>query len=752
MFCARVVVIFVIIIFILEKFARSMASFVSVLLPLPFDTAFTYRVVDGDRCALGQVVKVPFGRRQLYGVVWSLEGDVSLEEQKIKPIMAVVEHCSFADSFRRFIDKVASYTMSPKGMVLKMALSVPAALEPIIAEMGYVMTEQVAPSYRVTAARKRILEVMQDGMVRSVHDIAAEADVSVAVVKQMALLWEGVEEKEVLSVKEHTASDERQGEVPLLSDHQQEAVEVLCEAVEADAFRVTLIDGVTGSGKTEVYFAAIEEVLSRAEGQVLVLLPEIVLTTQLVDRFTKRFGFVPAVWHSMMSPAKRRDTWRDVASGKVRLLIGARSALFLPYCALRLMVIDEEHEAAYKQEDGVLYHARDMAVLRAQLEQFPVILASATPSVETVVNVQQGRYDYVSLPVRHGGATMPDVSVIDMRQEGKEVSQWVSGVLRREIADVFASGRQSLLFLNRRGYAPLTLCRSCGERVSCYQCASWMVEHREAGRSYLQCHHCGTTLKMPESCDACGVSGEHLVACGPGVERIVEEVQAFLPDARVVQMTSDSISSAAKAQALVRQITDKECDVIVGTQMIAKGYHFPYLALVGVIDADLGLAGGDVRAAERTYQLLHQVSGRAGREQDKGYVYLQSYMPDNAVIQALANADRDRFYAYEIDSRKAGFMPPFSRLVALIVSSPSALDAEQSATLLVQHALFGDEVQVLGPAPAPLYKLRGNYRYRLLIKAPKSLHIQAMISQVLARVTLAKTVTLRIDVDPFSFF
>lgn len=729
-----------------------MTDIVYVLLPRLLDEPFSYRVPSVMDVSVGDVVRVPLGRQMAVGVVWSYENEKasSVPEHKIKEIDSCVENIAFTPIFMEFIDWVARYTMSPRGMVLKMAMSVSSAFEPVKLNVGYVLREGQADEFQHTKARKKVLDVVSDGLVRSPSDIALQAGVSISVVKGLAAS-NVLEEKPMKAEGLHTVLDIEAMDVPALSDHQSEAAEVLCDAVDEAVFNVTLLDGVTGSGKTEVYFAAIEKALRQDEGQVLVLLPEIVLTAQFIGRFKCRFGFKPEIWHSMVSSARRRDVWRGVAQGTVRLVVGARSALFLPFPQLSLVIIDEEHEAAFKQEEGVHYHARDMAIMRAQKEQFPLVLASATPSVETMVNVQSGRYDYVQLPVRHGGVELPKVHVIDMRKEPKDNRNWISLPLRKQLKEVYESEKQTLLFLNRRGYAPLTLCRSCGERFACHQCSSWLVEHREGGHPVLQCHHCGFRAKMFSECPHCQADSDSFVACGPGVERLVDEVRRFLPDARVAQMTSDSVSTAKKAKQLVHEITDRQWDVVVGTQMIAKGHHFPHLSLVGVVDADLGLAGGDLRAGERTYQLLHQVAGRAGRECGEGVVYLQSYMPGNAVVQALCNGDRDAFCAHEIESRQICSMPPFSRLVAMIISSSSEFDAQQSASLLARYAMFGDAITVLGPSPAPMYKIRQHYRYRLLIKAPKSVNIQAMIARLLDQLPRSKGVSIRVDVDPYSF-
>ena len=479
------------------------------------------------------------------------------------------------------------------------------------------------------------------------------------------------------------------------------------------------------------------------------LLPEIALTAQWLRRFAARFGVRPTEWHSDLKHSERRRNWRSIAFGHARIVVGARSALFLPFSNLGLIVVDEEHDAAFKQEEGVTYNARDMAVVRASLGEFPIILASATPSLETLVNIQRGRYERLELPDRHGRAELPEISAIDMRTEKLPATRWISGALAQSLADNLAAGEQSMLFLNRRGYAPLTLCRECGHRMACPNCSTWLVDHRLTNR--LQCHHCGFTVLKPDACPQCGATGG-FAACGPGVERVAEEVAVLLPDARLEIMTSDTVSSPTQAAELIDRMADHEIDLLVGTQIVAKGHHFPMLTLVGVIDADLGLAGGDLRAAERTYQLLAQVSGRAGRESHPGRVLLQTYGPEHPVMQALISGDRDRFIASETAERQRYHLPPFGRLAALIVSSPDERRALEACSVLankIPAELPGG--RILGPAPAPLFLLRRRYRYRFLVMTERHINVQKLVSHWLAEYTPPSRVRIHIDIDPYSF-
>ena len=536
---------------------------------------------------------------------------------------------------------------------------------------------------------------------------------------------------------------------PVLSDGQAEAAAALRRRV-GDGFSVSLLEGVTGSGKTEVYFEAIAEALA-ADRQVLVLLPEIALSAQWLDRFRQRFGAPPVEWHSELGAAARRDGWRAVGEGRAQVVVGARSALFLPFPALGLIVVDEEHDASFKQEEGVVYHGRDMAVVRARLGAIPIVLASATPSLETQANVVAGRYHHLHLPNRHGGAQLPTVELIDLRRYPPSRQSWLSPRLVEAVTATLAAGEQSLLFLNRRGYAPLTLCRRCGYRLQCPHCTAWLVDHRlGVGSARLQCHHCGYLSPRPSVCPACQEQ-DSFAACGPGVERLAEELTARFPEARIAVMASDTLTSPRAARELVGRMTDRDIDLLVGTQVVAKGHHFPLLTLVGVVDADLGLAGGDLRAAERTFQLLSQVAGRAGRAAHPGQVLLQTYQPEDRVMVALAAGDAERFYAAEAEDRRAAGMPPFGKLAALIVSGPDAEAVDRVAAQLARLAPHDPQIEVWGPAPAALSLLRGQHRRRLLLKTARRVSVQSVLRHWLAQIRPPNSVRIQIDVDPYSF-
>lgn len=545
-----------------------------------------------------------------------------------------------------------------------------------------------------------------------------------------------------------TAVDVSRFNLAPLSGIQRKAADDI-EAKLNNGFSVTLLDGVTGSGKTEVYYDAIAKALTRNPGaQVLVMLPEIALSVQSLSRFENRFGFAPIVWNSEITPARKRESWKAISKGDARVVIGARSALFLPYKHLALIIVDEEHDASYKQEEGVIYHARDMAVARASFEKLPVILVSATPSLESYYNVKQGKYAEVSLPARHAEASMPDIEMLDMRNVMTERGAFISQPLREALGHAISSGHQAMLFLNRRGYAPLMLCRACGHRFQCPDCSSWLVVHKSKPR--LECHHCGYHVPVPKTCPSCQAE-DKLHPCGPGVERIREEVEEFLPGARVAVMASDSTNTFKDVEETIKAMDERRIDLLIGTQMIAKGHHFAGLSVVGVVDADLGLAGGDLRAAERTYQLLHQLSGRAGREQVRGRVYLQSFLPEHPVMKALISGDRDAFFAAELHARQNGKMPPFTRLAAVIIEGPKEDAVLATARKLAATAQQDAKLHVLGPAPAPLFLLRGKYRYRFLVRADRSINLPDYMKQWLESAQAPSPVRLKLDIDPMSF-
>ena len=716
---------------------------VPVLLPYPFPSPFDYSVPPGLDVHPGDVVVVPLNRREEIGVVWDAPADDKVPAHKLKPIIGVVDTPRMSPELRQFVDWVASYTLSPPGDVMAMALRV--VRQPTGPATGWRRSGTLPADARMTPARQRVMDALEIAEPRPGTELARVAAVSAAVIRGMADA--GLLIAETLAIDAPFALPNPDAAGPTLSADQSTAAGALCQAVRQRSFSVTLLDGVTGSGKTEVYLEAVAECLRQGR-QALILLPEIALSSQWLDRFQRRFGVAPAVWHSELTSRVRRVTWRAVAESQAPVVVGARSALFLPFPDLGLVVVDEEHETAFKQEEGVVYHARDMAIVRARLCSAPAVLVSATPSLESMANVEAGRYGRLHLPTRHGGASLPHIELVDLRETPPARGRFLAAPLVAAMQETLTRGEQAMLFLNRRGYAPLTLCRRCGHRIQCPNCTAWLVEHR--ARHSLQCHHCGHTVPIPPECPACGAQ-QSLTPVGPGVERITEEAASLFPDARRLVMASDTVPGPRAAAEAAHRIEAREVDLIIGTQIVAKGWHFPHLTLVGVVDADLGLAGGDLRASERTVQLLHQVSGRAGRAEVPGRVMLQTFSPDHPVMQALLRGDLEEFLASEAAQRRPSHWPPYGRLAALIVSADTALTADMVARDLGQVAPAGEGLTVLGPAPAPLSILRGRHRRRLLLKTRRDVAVQPILREWLAKVLVPRGARVDVDVDPVSF-
>jgi primosomal protein N' (replication factor Y) len=715
---------------------------VPVLVPVPTGEPYSYAVPEGMHAAPGAIVRVPLGPRQVAGIVW--DGACgAIDPSKLRTIEEVFDCPPVGADMRRFVEWIAAYTLSAPGMVARMVLRVPAAFDPEPAVEGLRFTGN-RPE-RVTDARRRALEHAADGLSWTRSGLAHAAGVSSTVID--GLREQGVFEPVLLPPRPIVAAPDPAYSIPELTPAQAGAAAALRKKA-GEGFSVTLLDGVTGSGKTEVYFEAIAAALRNGR-QVLVLVPEIALTQQFLERFQDRFGAKPAEWHSDLAPRSRERVWRQVAEGGVRVVAGARSALFLPFRELGLVVVDEEHDPAYKQEDRVFYSARDMAVVRGSIGGFPVVLASATPSIESRVNADMGRYERLVLPARFGNAPLPDIRAIDMRRSPPARGNFLSPALLEEIGKTLERGEQSLLFLNRRGYAPLTLCRVCGHRFQCPDCSSWLVEHRFRGQ--LLCHHCGHAEPRPEACPECGTL-DHLVACGPGIERIAEEVDARFPEARTIVLSSDLMGGVKRLRLELEAIAKGEADIVIGTQLVAKGHNFPDMTLVGVIDADLGLANGDPRAAERTFQLLSQVTGRAGRSGRKSLGLLQTYQPDHPVMRAIVSGDAEAFYSREIAERRAAVLPPFGRLAGVIVSAATRAEAESHARALRRAAPPAAGIEVLGPAEAPLALLAGRHRFRLLLHGERGADMQGFVRAMLAAGPKSRgSVRVQVDIDPQSF-
>ncbi|MEM8986359.1 MAG: primosomal protein N' [Pseudomonadota bacterium] len=720
---------------------------ISVLLPLPLAGPYDYLAPEDAPLAVGQYVVVPLGPREVRGVVWAAPSTTELTEKAekaLKTVIRVLDAPPLTQDVRNFVDWVAAYTLFPQGAVLRMVMRSGAQLTPPKPKTGYVLGK--TPPQKTTEIRAKVLAAAGD-VPQTAQVLAAAAGCGVGVIKGLADAGALVPVSIDPDPPYPLPDLERPG--PRLSPEQNAAAEALKADVVAGGYKTTLIDGVTGSGKTEVYFEAIAAALRKdPTAQVLVLMPEIALTLQFIKRVEARFGVAPTLWHSDAGDAGRRRAWRRVADGGARIVVGARSALFLPFQNLSLIIVDEEHDSSYKQEDGVLYQARDMAVARGARKGFPVILASATPALETMINVTQGRYSAVTLPGRFGGASMPETETIDLRAAPPDKGQWLSPKLIEAVDETLDRGEQAMLFLNRRGYAPLTICRKCGHRLTAPHSDTWLVEHRYENK--LVCHHTGFSMPKPKHCPACGAE-DSLAACGPGVERVGEEAKARWPDRRVAVFSSDTVQAPGEVKGLLADMAAGRIDILIATQIAAKGHHFPNLTLIGVVDADLGLSGGDLRAGERTYQLLNQVAGRAGRAEKKGRALLQTYQPNHPVMRALISGDRDTFLAQEAEGREMLGFPPYGRLAAVILTGEKEDQVRAAAQTLAKAAPHAKDVEVWGPAPAPIARLRGRTRMRFLVKAARTVNLQAFLTAWRADVKTPSSVRVAVDVDPYSF-
>lgn len=714
----------------------------SILFPLPLPEPFDYGVPDGMALEPGDHVVAPLGGRHVHGVVWAVGEDAG--DRKLKTIEEAIGGPRLAEGTRRFVDWAASYLVEPPGVILRNVLRSSSALRPSPVETVYRLSG--ATPQRVTPAREAVLKAAAAGPM-SAADLARAAGVSGSVVKGLAEL--GVLVAEETLVDPPFDDPDPYAEGVELNDIQSAAATTLRRLVSAGGFQSALIDGVTGSGKTEVYFEAIAELLRREpEAQILVLLPEIALTQSVMDRFEARFGARPALWHSDIGQKERRRVWREVATGRARIVAGARSALFLPFTTLRAIIVDEEHDPTYKQDEGLTYHARDLAVARGKLEGALVILASATPSLESLVNAEAGRYVHIHLPGRAGLAVLPEISTIDLREFPPERGNWLSEPLIAEMAGVYGRREQTLLYLNRRGFAPLVLCRACGHKMKSPETDRWLVEHRYTGR--LICHTTGFSMPKPKACPECA-EADTLTGVGPGVERVAEEARARFPEAVVEVFSSDTAQGPEAVRALVQRMERGEIDILVGTQIAAKGHNFPRLTLVGVVDADLGLAGGDLRAGERTYQMLVQAAGRAGRADRPGKAVLQTHQPEHEAIQALIAGDRAGFLDAERMMREMLKLPPYGRLAALVLSGLEQERLEQTAREIAAAAPLAEGVEVFGPADAPLAVIRGRWRKRFLVQADRKVDVSAYMRAWMGRVKIPSGIRASVDIEPYSF-
>ena len=735
---------------------------VAVLLIGPFNDTFDYLIEENiNEISPGQIVLAPFRQRKVVGIIVS-EGSKTVSKSKLKNVIDIYELDPIPLPTIDLISFLANWNCVYKGLVLKMVLS---PLEAIISPQynkvyKYNLEDGLSidsiDNKKLRSKRKLVLDALVNSD-KEVYETSLIQDIGVSKTILKDMVNKNLIVEKLIKIKPDFSKNfiksndiKKENDKPL-NEHQKNAVDKINKSIkknEADCF---LLDGVPGSGKTETYFETVQTCLDERK-QVLILLPEIALTPDWQKRFYNKFNFNPLVWHSDISKKKRKEIWLSALSGTAGVIVGARSALMIPISKLGLIVVDEEHEPAFKQEENVRYNARDMAVYRAKRSSATIVLASATPSLETFYNMRMGKYIHLTLPKRATGADMPDIKLLDLKLHPPQKGNWISPLLINQIQDKLLKKEQTLLFLNRRGYAPLRVCNSCGNKVKCINCETWLVEHRLD--NLLTCHHCGYSKHISNICEVCG-NKDQMKSCGPGVERIEEEVQRLFPEAKSITLSSDTMKNQNLLTNAIEQIKNSEVDIIIGTQMVAKGHDFPKLKLVGIIDGDIGLSGGDLRASERSFQLLQQVAGRSGRHtagtNDKGLVYLQTFDTENPIIKAIAQNNRDDFFEKELISRKNANMPPYGRLAAIILSSKFESNLDSFSSDISRLAPSFKNVKIFGPAPAPMYFLRGKYRRRFLIKSDKTVNIQKVLIDWTKKINKPSNINLTIDIDPFSF-
>lgn len=719
-------------------------TIVTVLLPNPQNSGYDYRLPFTAK--LGDYISVPMRNSEQIGLIVGPGSATDLDASKIRNAFKLFDIPGMSDLDIKWLYKMSEYTMLKPGAILKLILNVPDAFLPKKMETLYSWSGNVD---RMTEQRIAVSDAFLANPNESLSetDIKNISGVSTSVVRGLiqsgALIPTGSNVIETFTPHEYKTDGGHK-----LNDEQLSA----SSSVNINhGFLVHLLDGVTGSGKTQVYFDIVARAYASGKS-VLIMMPEIALTAQFMNRFTERFGSAPIVWHSNLSSASRRNIWQNVSNGKIKMVIGTRSALFLPWQNLGLIIVDEEHDTSYKQEDMGSYHARDMAILRAHINSFPVVLASATPSAETIHKVQIGAYSVSHLHSRFGGATMPKIELIDLRQNSpapiNNQRTWLTEPLVLAMEQTLAKRQQSMLFINRRGYAPITVCQKCGHNINCPDCSIGMVYHQKTGK--LQCHYCGNSAPVPTKCPNCGT--ENLMThTGVGIERIRDEVIARFPFARVAILSSDLIVSPQSLERIISEIENHEIDIIIGTQILAKGHHFPNLTLVGVIDADMGLFGTDFRSHEKTFQQLYQVSGRSGRAEHPGRVLIQTYQPEHPVLIAIANNDRDGLMKNDLKNRLAASMPPFGQLISIIVECDDEKKLQSFCQKLSDITPIANGVSILGPMPAPMYKIRSWYRMRFLVTGGEKSKLQPIVEHWLNKIKIPHDIRLKIDVNPQSF-
>jgi primosomal protein N' (replication factor Y) len=708
---------------------------------LPFSKTFDYLCFD-DVCE-GDVVSIQFGKIATFGVVVEILEVPEKTEFTLKEVNFVLLRGVFNSKLIKLVETASKYNTGSVGMFLRLCFPfskfrIPEIKEEV--EFEIYLSKEACENSLKSKLWKDLWGVLKDGAKIALNSIRIPPSELAKITNKELVQFSKLEEKKIMNANLAT-----------LSTPQKEAFKIIESFLES-GFKSFLLNGETGSGKTEVYFHLIYEVIKNG-GQVLLTLPEIALSSAILSRFKERFGFDAILWHSSVSEKKRILNFMQIINGEARVIIGTRSAIFLPFKNLKLIIVDEEHDGSYKQEETVIYNGRDMAVMRGFIFNIPIILGSATPSIETYNNTQNGKYLEVKLENRFFVSQMPTITVVDMKQEKMPKNQFISTTLKTKMMEVINSGGQVMFFLNRRGYAPIVLCSCCGERVKCKFCDVHLTEHRIEGK--LKCHHCGYTREKPQVCEACCVE-DAMKVMGAGVERIQEELCQILPKNQVVLLTSDTLSSQVKTREVINKIESGEAKVIVGTQVVSKGYHFPNLRFVGVLDADFGLNIEDFRAFEKTFQLLYQVAGRTGREKADGEVYIQTFDPKNKVLFSIVNYDKSGFYSLELEARRKFKLPPFSKQIAFVIfgdEKQETLDFAKKLTIELEREFKGLEgFSLFGPSVPIISFLRNRYRFRILILSVKYFQIQEKILKVLDACKPPKSVNIKIDVDPISFY
>jgi len=715
-------------------------KFLSVLLPINIDRPFTYS--SEEKLDIGTIVKVSFGKRELYGVVWEADKiEKKPDNIKIKSIIEVVgegKDYILPKDMVYFIKWISDYYLMPLGLVLKASLKQQFFQKK--SRASYVLKINPKHQAKITEKQKIVLEEFKQNKIIDKRSLITKTGISNSIISRMIKNEILIEEE----AHENITKINLDTKIELNSD-QLKASRALVKSTKNN--EVVLLDGITGSGKTEVYLSAVNEILHQGD-QVLILLPEITLTHDFVHNLKKRYKYQIAEWNSSLTENQRRNIWFGVLNKEIKLIIGARSSLFLPFKKLGLIIVDEEHDQSYKQEDGIIYNARDMAILKSKQLNIACILSTATPSVESYDNVLQNKFQRTSLKNRFHGTQLPSIKFIDMRKADKIKESFLPVEIVEDIKANYERGEQSLLFLNRRGYSPLSICSKCGVRVDCPNCDTWLVLHKN--NSQYICHKCGHTEDTNKECKSCH-SQNTIVPSGRGIERVDEEIARIFPEIKRMIFSSDYLNNPTDILSALEKIKNNEIGLIIGTQLVSKGYNFPNLTYVGVLDGDFGLELSDIRSAERTYQILNQVAGRAGRMKEDSVVKILTHMPEHPIIQSITNNQKEDFYNTELAIRKSAGMPPFSRLASIIISSSDKVLLLDYVRRLDKLKNTPKNIDVFGPIEAPLSKLRKKYRMRFLIRSPKNSHIQFYIERWLKTLKINPKIRVVVDVDPYNF-